>query len=44
MITNQPVYLNDGQSEHFYIRTGPSTTDLGLSKVYGFIKDRFEKR
>jgi len=25
-----PVYVKDGNLEHFYIRTGPSTTDLRL--------------
>lgn len=42
--SSRPVYLTDGKSEHFYIRTGPATTDLRLSKVYGFIKERFEKQ
>lgn len=40
----EPAYLKDGQHEHFYIRTGPSTTDLKLSKVYPYIKERFEKK
>lgn len=39
-----PAYLKDGNQEHFYIRTGPSTTDLRLSKVYGYIKERFDKK
>ncbi len=38
-----PAYLKDGNQEHFYIRTGPSTTDLRLSKVYAYIKERFDK-
>ena len=38
-----PAYLKDGNTEHFYIRTGPSTTDLRLSKVYAYIKERFDK-
>ena len=36
-----PAYLDDGNKEHFYIRNGPSTTDLKLSKVYLYIKERF---
>lgn len=40
--TTTPVYLKDGNLEHFYIRTGPSTTDLRLSKVFDYIKKRFE--
>jgi CRP-like cAMP-binding protein len=38
-----PAYLKDGNDEHFYIRTGPATTDLKLSKVYDYIKGRFER-
>lgn len=38
---SMPAYLDDGNKEHFYIRNGPSTTDLKLSKVYTYIKDRF---
>lgn len=37
----QPAYLRDGQTEYFYIRTGPSTTALALSKVYSYIQERF---
>ena len=37
----RPAYLRDGQQEHFYIRTGPSTTALALSKVYHYIQERF---
>ncbi|MDA8692898.1 putative DNA binding domain-containing protein [Saprospiraceae bacterium] len=36
-----PCYVSDDKLDHFYIRTGPSTTDLRLSKVYEFIKNRF---
>lgn len=38
-----PAYINDGQRDYFYIRTGPSTTDMRLSKVYDYIKERFYK-
>lgn len=38
-----PAYLKDGHLEHFYIRTGPATTNLRLSKVYAYIKERFDK-
>ena len=37
-----PVYVTDGKTDHFYIRTGPSTTNLRLSKVYDYIRERFE--
>ncbi len=39
-----PAYLKDGNTEYFYIRTGPSTTNLRLSKVYVYIKERFDKK
>ena len=39
-----PAYFLDGNREHFFIRTGPSTTDLRLSKVYPYIRDRFEQK
>lgn len=39
--STKPAYLKDGQQEYFYIRTGPSTTALALSKVYSYIQERF---
>lgn len=39
--SNTPCYLSEDKFDHFYIRTGPSTTDLRLSKVYDFISVRF---
>jgi hypothetical protein len=36
-----PAYVSDGNDEDFYIRTGPSTTSLPVSKVYDYIKRRF---
>ncbi|MEL7249790.1 MAG: RNA-binding domain-containing protein [Bacteroidota bacterium] len=38
----KPAYYKEDQVDHFYIRTGPSTTDLRLSKVYSYIQERFE--
>ncbi len=38
----RPAYLRDDKLDHFYIRTGPATTDLRLSKVYAYIRSRFE--
>lgn len=37
----QPAYLREGQQEFFYIRTGPSTAALALSKIYTYIQERF---
>lgn len=38
-----PAYFKDENSDHLYIRYGPSTTDLRLSKVYDYITERFTK-
>lgn len=40
---SKPAYLKEDDNDHFYIRSGPSTTDLRLSKVYEYIVDRFYK-
>lgn len=37
-----PAYVRGSSLEHFYIRTGPSTIDLRLSKLYDYIRGRFE--
>ena len=39
---NEPCYLTAEKTDHFYIRTGPATTDLRLSKVHEYIKNRYE--
>jgi hypothetical protein len=36
-----PVFVKDGDTEHFYIRTGPSTTELSPSQTQDYIKQRF---
>jgi len=36
-----PVYVKDGTVERFYIRTGPSTTELTASQIQEYIKQRF---
>ena len=38
----EPCYLVKENLDHFYIRTGPSTTDLRLSKVHEYIATRFD--
>jgi hypothetical protein len=35
------VFLKDGDAERFYIRTGPSTTELSASQTQEYIKQRF---
>ncbi len=37
-----PVFLRDGDTERFYIRTGPSTTELSASQTQEYIKQRFK--
>jgi hypothetical protein len=37
-----PVFLKDGDMERFYIRTGPSTTELSASQTQEYIKQRFK--
>jgi hypothetical protein len=36
-----PVFLKDGDTERFYIRTGPSTTELSASQTQEYIMQRF---
>jgi len=39
---DEPCFLVTEKLDHFYIRTGPATTDLRLSKVHKYITKRFE--
>ncbi len=41
--SNIPAYMKDGNAEHFYIRTGPATTDLQVSKIHTYIMERFDQ-
>ena len=36
-----PVYLKDGNSECFYVRTGNATAELSISRANDYIKQRF---
>ena len=38
---SDPCYLSKEKLDHFYIRTGPSTTDLRLSKLFDYLNKRF---
>jgi len=38
---SDPCYLSKEKLDHFYIRTGPSTTDLRLSKLFEYLNKRF---
>ena len=35
------TYVTDGGAQHFYIRTGPSTTELNMSQTEEYIRQRF---
>jgi predicted HTH transcriptional regulator len=37
----KPVYLRDGDKDRFFIRTGPSTTELSTKESVDYIKDRY---
>ena len=37
-----PVFVKDGNIERFYIRTGPSTTELSASQTQEYIKQRYK--
>lgn len=39
--SKSPVFVRDGNVERFYIRTGPSTTELSASQIQEYIKQRF---
>lgn len=41
--SDSPVYLGHNDSEHFYVRTGPATTELKISEVFTYIQNRFHK-
>jgi len=36
-----PAYLQNNNQEHFYIRSGPSTSELPTSEIHSYINDRF---
>ncbi len=38
-----PVFVKDGNMEKFYIRTGPSTTEISASETQEYIRQRFTK-
>lgn len=40
--SSAPVFLKDGDTERFYIRTGPSTTELSASQTQEYFKQRFK--
>ena len=39
--SSSPVYVKDGQEERFYIRTGPSTSELTGYEMQTYIGRRF---
>jgi hypothetical protein len=41
-VASEPVFMKDGEIERYYIRTGPSTTELTASQTQQYIKQRFK--
>ena len=41
---HDPVYLKDGHAERFYVRTGPSTTELTPSQTVDYISRHFQRK
>lgn len=41
--STQPVYIKDGDTDYFFVRVGPSTLKMRLSKVHDYVMQRFEK-
>lgn len=39
--SGKPVFVKDGEHEHFYIRTGPSSTQLSPSQTQDYIRQRW---
>ena len=39
--SNVPVYVKEGKDEKFYIRTGPSTVELPMSRLIEYTQNRF---
>ena len=39
--SNLPAYLTNNNDEFFYVRTGPSTTDMKPSQIYEYVNNRF---
>lgn len=38
-----PIYLEDGNIQRFYVRTGPATTELSLEEAHSYINHRFDQ-
>ena len=39
--SRKPVYVKNGNDQHFFIRTGPSTTELSIEDANEYINQRF---
>ncbi len=42
--SKNPIFIKDGQDEFFYIRTGPSSTELKGSELIEYIEKKFKKK
>ena len=39
--TRKPVYLMEGQTAEFYVRSGNTTQQLNVRQAHDYIQDRF---
>jgi len=42
--SKKPTFLKEGKEEEFYIRIGPSTTEIKASELVDYIKKKFNKK
>jgi hypothetical protein len=40
--SNAPVFVKDGSSERFYVRTGPATSEMSPSDTQAYLRERFD--
>ena len=41
--SRSPVYLKDGNTERFFVRTGAATTELTMSQARDYVRERFRE-
>ena len=39
----EPIYLKDGNTNRFYVRTGPATEEMSVEEAVDYIKHRFNQ-
>ena len=41
--SSEPIYLKDGNTERFYVRTGPATEEMSVEEAVAYINRRFSQ-